>query len=315
MATPRAEELLGSRLEPGDILTRATDAVWAPVWDAVRAFVAGPVPPPDIVEHEFAIAGRQIRVQLAVLGPSPDGCVVALDDATALARAARVLAWGEMARQVAHEIKNPLTPIRLGVQHLQRARRGKAGGGNFDATLQETSERILAEIDRLDSIARAFSRFGAPAAEAAPLEPVDLLTAAREVVQLYGLGGGGPGSGTRFAVEGEGEGASAALARKDEVKEVLVNLLENARNAGARVVTVRVSDGGLRLSVEDDGRGVPPDSLARVFEPTFSTTSSGSGLGLAIAKRLVESWGGTITLTSQSGQGTIVTIAFSDVAR
>ncbi len=312
MANPRAEELLGSRLEPGDILTRATDAVWAPVWDAVRGFVAVPGSTPDIVDREFEIAGRRIRVQLAVLGPSPDGCVVALDDATALARAARVLAWGEMARQVAHEIKNPLTPIRLGVQHLQRAR-GKAGGGNFDATLQETSERILAEIDRLDAIARAFSRFGAPAAEAAPLEPVDLLTAAREVVQLYGLGGGGPGSGTRFGVEGEG--GPPALARKDEVKEVLVNLLENARNAGARVVTVRVSDGGLRLSVEDDGRGVPPESLSRVFEPTFSTTSSGSGLGLAIAKRLVESWGGAITLTSQSGRGTIVTIAFGDVAR
>src|SRR5207245_6059105 len=160
---------------PCDLPPPSAPPEWLVVWNAVREFLAGTTE--GIVEREFEIAGRQIRVQLASLGPSPDGCVVALDDATALARAARVLAWGEMARQVAHEIKNPLTPIRLGVQHLQRARevgggaRGK-GGRDFDATLQETSERILAEIDRLDAIARAFSRFGAPAAEQAPLEPV-----------------------------------------------------------------------------------------------------------------------------------------------
>src|SRR5437867_9212462 len=121
---------------------------------------------------------------LASLGPAPDGCVVALDDATALTRAARVLAWGEMARQVAHEIKNPLTPIRLGIQHLQRAR-DKKDGRDFDATLAETAGRILAEIDRLDAIARAFSRFASPAAEARPLQPVDVLAVAREVVHLY----------------------------------------------------------------------------------------------------------------------------------
>src|SRR5207247_11236965 len=145
------------------------------------------------------IAGRQIRVQLAPLGPSSDGCVVALDDATQLARAARVIAWGEMARQVAHEIKNPLTPIRLGIQHLQRAHRGT----DFDRTLQDTAARILAEIDRLDAIARAFSRFGAPGAEQAPLEPVDLHAVAREVVDLYALGGrAGPTTFTLGGVAG-----------------------------------------------------------------------------------------------------------------
>src|SRR5205807_9867197 len=93
-----------------------------------------------------------------------------------------------MARQVAHEIKNPLTPIRLGVQHLRRAH-AEGRARDFDATLEETAERILAEIDRLDAIARAFSRFASPPAEALPLEPVDVYAVAREVVHLYTLGG------------------------------------------------------------------------------------------------------------------------------
>jgi nitrogen fixation/metabolism regulation signal transduction histidine kinase len=298
VANDRAAELIGRTLNPGELLPEEHGA-WLPVWSAVRAFMtAGGT---AIVEREFTIAGRQIRVQIAPLGGEPHGCVVALDDTTALARAARVLAWGEMARQVAHEIKNPLTPIRLGIQHLQRARQSDR---DFDATLNDTAQRILSEIDRLDAIARAFSRFGSPGEAPLPLEPVDLYAAAQEVVQLYALGGAA--RATRFALEGEG-GAPVA-ARRDEVKEVLVNLLENARNADARRVTVRIADGGRRVTVADDGRGIPPDILPRVFEPAFSTTSSGSGLGLAIAKRLVERWGGTIGITSTVRQGTTVTI-------
>ena len=297
MANPRAEELLSGSLEPGAFLPASAGAPWAPVWVAVREFVAAREE--TIVDREFEIAGRQIRVQLAPLGPAPDGCVIALDDATALTGAARVLAWGEMARQVAHEIKNPLTPIRLGVQHLQRSR----GGPRFAATLEETAERILAEIDRLDGIARAFSRFGAPGGGEAPLEAVDAFAVGREVVQLYALGGA---EGAR--VELEGEPGPPAAARRDELKEVLMNLIENARNAGARRIRVRVAEGGRRITVQDDGRGIPAEAVPRVFEPTFSTTSSGSGLGLAIAKRLVESWGAGIGLTSEPGQGATVRI-------
>ncbi len=303
MANPRAAELLGAPLGAGDLLPQAAPPEWLVVWNAVRKFLDGASE--GIVEGEFAVGGRQIRVQLASLGPAPDGCVVALDDATALTRAARVLAWGEMARQVAHEIKNPLTPIRLGIQHLQRARE-KKDGRDFDATLAETAGRILAEIDRLDAIARAFSRFASPAAEALPLEPVDVYAVAHEVVHLYTLGGAEAAATVGLA----GAAGAPASARRDEVKEVLINLLENARNAGARHVTVRISDGGCGLAVEDDGRGIAPEVLPRVFDPAFSTTSSGSGLGLAIARRLVESWGGTIGLTSAQGRGTTVTIRF-----
>jgi two-component system sensor histidine kinase HydH len=92
------------------------------------------------------------------------------------------------------------------------------------------------------------------------------------------------------------------------VKEVLVNLLENARNAGARQIVVRVTDG--RLEVRDDGRGIPADQIPGLFEPKFSTTSSGSGLGLPIVKRLVDGWGATIEIESGTGRGALVRITF-----
>jgi nitrogen fixation/metabolism regulation signal transduction histidine kinase len=298
LANGRAAALVGAGLEHGAELGRAGGREWAVVWSAVADYVAGGAH--GILDREFPVGARQVRVQIAPLGAEGGGCVVALDDATALTRAARVLAWGEMARQVAHEIKNPLTPIRLGIQHLQRARRSP----EFDATLRDTSTRILAEIDRLDAIARAFSRFGSPATEGMPLEAVDLHAVAREVVQLYSLGGV-PGA-AHFELEGAA--GPPVQARRDEVKEVLVNLLENARNAGARRVAVRISAEGREVAVRDDGRRIPAEALPRVFEPAFSTTSSGSGLGLAIAKRLVESWGGTITLASTHGSGTTVAI-------
>jgi two-component system nitrogen regulation sensor histidine kinase NtrY len=221
-----------------------------------------------------------------------------VNDVTDLSRAERVLAWGEMARQVAHEIKNPLTPMRLGMQHLRRVYRDRRG--DFDRTLEETAERMLGEIDRLDTIARAFSRFAAPAGDEQPLHRVDLGEVIGEVVQLYRLAEEG------CEVELAAQRPSPAAARPDEVKEVMVNLLENARNAGARRVTVEVKPGEFRVS--DDGAGIGAELLPRIFEPRFSTTTSGSGLGLAIVKRLVESWGGRIEVESEAGRGTTIAV-------
>ena len=215
-------------------------------------------------------------------------------------RAARVLAWGEMANQIAHEIKNPLTPMRLGMQHLLRVHRD---GKPLGPTLEETARRILGEIDRLDTIARAFSRFAAPAEGRPTAEPTLLDEICREVVALYTLA---PEAGQ---VVLEMANLGPVLAHRDEVKEALINLLENARTAGAG--WIRVSVHGPLLEVIDNGAGIPADRLARIFEPRFSTTTSGAGLGLAIVKRLVEGWGATIVFESTVGEGTTARIRFA----
>jgi two-component system, NtrC family, nitrogen regulation sensor histidine kinase NtrY len=299
IANRQAVELVGTELDEGAALLDRLGPEWSGFTAAVRRFLRHP----DAEDTgELEANGRRISFQLASLGPELLGVVVALNDVTDVSRAERVLAWGEMARQVAHEIKNPLTPMRLGLQHLRRVYRDRRA--DFDRTLEDTADRMLAEIDRLDTIARAFSRFAAPADEHQPLERVDLEGVVGEVVQLYRLAE--EGCVVRLTCQPGAVGA----ARADEVKEVVVNLLENARNAGAQVVDVTV--GPARLEVADDGSGIPADLLPRIFEPRFSTTTSGSGLGLAIVRRLVEGWGGTIEVESGLGRGTRVVVVMGE---
>jgi signal transduction histidine kinase len=301
IANRQAIDFLGAELKEGEPFFERLTGEWLPLATAVRRFLGDPATDGTV---ELEVGGRRLTLQLASLGPDVRGVVMALNDVTDVSRAERVLAWGEMARQVAHEIKNPLTPMRLGMQHLRRVYRERRG--EFDRTLDETAERILAEIDRLDTIARAFSRFAAPADQSQALDRIDLGAAVGEVVQLYRLAE--EGCEVRLTAQPQAFGA----ARLDEVKEVVVNLLENARNAGARVVEVTVGPRFIRVA--DDGAGIPAELLPRVFEPRFSTTTSGSGLGLAIVRRVVESWGAQIEVESGPGRGTVVTVQLPNLS-
>jgi len=301
LSNPRAEALLGRALPAGATLDRAAPEIAT----RLRAFLARSV---DEEEFELQVNGRQLQARLTRLTGGA-GVVLTLDDVTDLARAQRVLAWGEMARQVAHEIKNPLTPIRLGVQHLKRAYADARG--DFDRILEQNASRILSEIDRLDEIARAFSRYGTAPAERQPPEAVDVAAVTRDVLDLERMGGGGG------AIEWRLDGADEALlakARTDELREVLLNVLENARLASATRVLVSLArnDGRVVIEVADNGQGIPSSVLPRIFEPHFSTRTSGSGLGLPISRQLVESWGGEIEIASDQRSGTTVRVELEE---
>ncbi len=253
---------------------------------------------------EFQFGERRIRVRgRRVSRDEPfGGAVFSLEDVTDELRAERVLAWGEMAQQVAHEVKNPLTPMKLGVQHIQRAWKDRAP--NLDEVIERNVDAVLKEIDRLAEIAGSFSRFSAPAeAVPNPLERVDVRAVIDEVLALYH--GGSPSIRFRGEVDGP---LPPARSRVGELKEVLVNLLENARAASTDGSEVIVRAGrsrdAIEVSVIDGGTGIPATDLPRIFLPHFSTRSSGTGLGLAIVMRLVQSWGGEVSAESVEGQGT-----------
>lgn len=297
IANPRAEQLLGVPLrQTGASLTLLPSMLDA-VTERCVAFLSSDA---DEDAFDHAIDGRQLSGRLTRFA---GGAVLTLDDVTELASAQRILAWGEMARQVAHEIKNPLTPIRLGVQHLRRAYGD--GRSDFGTILETNVTRVLAEIDHLDEIARAFSRYGMAPDQRAPAVAVDVVAVVRDVMDLERMGE----SGVTWTLDTPPHGEMPiALGQRDELKEVLLNLLENARLAQARsvMVTVGTSSALVTIDVRDDGQGIAADVLPQVFEPHFSTRTSGSGLGLAISRRLIEGWGGRISLESTPSVGTIV---------
>jgi signal transduction histidine kinase len=304
LANPRAEELLGDEVLVGKALPEGgalADAL-AP-W--LADFLEGTREEADV---EFQAGDRRVRVRVRRLGSfgTGRGAVLALDDVTDELRAERVLAWGQMARQVAHEVKNPLTPIKLSIQHVRRAWQDRHP--DFEKILIRNADAMLSEIERLAAIAQSFSRFGAPGENVAPLAEVPLDEVVDEVMALYG------GSAARVRFEQDIEpGLPSVVARAAELKEVLVNLLENARLAGGEDtrVAIRARRGEadtVVISVVDNGAGIPADVLPRIFEPQFSTRSTGTGLGLAIVQRLVRSWGGSVSVESVHGEGTAVSV-------
>jgi len=204
---------------------------------------------------------------------------------------------------VAHEIKNPLTPIRLGVQHLKRARSDPRV--DFDRVLDDNVTRILSEIDRLDEIARAFSRYGSAPSELPPPESIDVAAILRDVVALERMGVGD----VSWSLSGANKPIFAG-ARADELRDVLLNVFENARLARAKKVDVMISEqpNTVTIRIGDNGSGIDQKALPKVFEPQFSTRTTGSGLGLAISRRLLESWGGTIDIESERGSGARVVL-------
>lgn len=309
VANPRAEMLLETSLRAGSGIP-GTDPHAAELAD----WLAGSFGGGGTVESDadFQWGERRIRARARRIAHEGHlgGVVVNLEDVTDELRSERILAWGEMANQVAHEVKNPLTPMKLSVQHLRRAWSDRRG--DFGRILERNVGAILSEIDRLASIARSFSRLASPgAAEQGPLAAVDLATVLREVLDLYR---GGGESGIR--VESDlSDPLPLVLCRPDELKEVLLNLLENARAAMPGGGSVRIGarapegrDAMVLVTVEDEGAGITAELLPRIFEPRFSTRSTGSGLGLPIAKRLVDSWGGVLEVESAVGTGTRVSV-------
>lgn len=222
-----------------------------------------------------------------------------------LERTHRLEAWAEMARQVAHEIKNPLTPIQLNAEHLRRVHTDR--GEPLGPVLEECVGTILRQVHLLRQIASEFSSFAsAPTARRVRVDVADLL---REIVDAYRVA---LGHRIRFDVDLP-DGLPPIHVDRTLISRALTNLVENALHAmpgaGSLHVAARHQDGFVHVTVADTGVGMDREALERAFEPYFSTKATGTGLGLPIAKRNVELNGGTIEVASERGRGTTVEVA------
>jgi two-component system nitrogen regulation sensor histidine kinase NtrY len=258
-------------------------------------------------EREIIIPGkgrdRHLSVTVVALpGPpgSLPGAVAVIDDLTPLMRAQKVAAWGEVARKLAHEIKNPLTPIQLSAQRIRRA--FLRDDPDFEKVLGECTSAIVNEVDALKNLVDEFAQFARlPAANLAPGSLHDVI---EQALSLYdGLFSG-------VTVERRlGLDIPPVRLDSDQMKRVLINLVDNAIEATGKQGTVTIStefdrgQGRVRLGVADDGPGIDPADRDKLFVPHFSTKKRGSGLGLAIVSRIVQDHYGVIRVEDNIPKG------------
>ena len=222
-----------------------------------------------------------------------------VEDLTELLRAQKAAAWREVARRIAHEIKNPLTPIQLSAQRLRKKYAERAG--DLGQVVSDATASIEREVGALKRLVDEFSRF-ARMPELAP-RPVELAGLVESVRQLYrGL------PEIRWTVEVDPAIGSVML-DPEQLRRVLINLVDNAIAAmdGRGGILLRAglpAEGEkLRIEVADDGPGLPVEDRDRIFNPYFSTKSRGSGLGLAIVHKIVTDHGGTIRVAGNDPRG------------
>lgn len=260
---------------------------------------------------------RTFEVTSTALRDADDapGRVLVLEDLTELIRVQKLATWNEAARRIAHEIKNPLTPIKLSAERLLRKYHN--GDPEFGATLDRSVQIIGREVGKMQSLVEEFARF-ARMPQPSP-QPVDVGALCRDVVHLYSqikegvevVAVTGNPSITE-APDPSTNGDLTAPVDEELLRSALTNLLDNAVEAtdgpGTIVLrTTRLAD-TLRIQVADPGRGVPTEAKQRLFLPYYSTKGRGTGLGLSIVHRIVTDHHGTIRVDDNEPQGTVFTI-------
>jgi PAS domain S-box-containing protein len=307
-ANPSAEEILGvdlqgligKRLEDWSTHSeRLTDVASA----VLEAILAGGAEAWE-KQLESRSANKVLRMRGSTLPDSDGGFVIVFDDITRLLQAQRHAAWGEVARRLAHEIKNPLTPIQLSAERLEHRLSAKLAEADAQV-LARSTQTIVKQVAQLKGMVDAFSQYArSPEVQ---LQPLDLNLLVREVLTLY--------EAHRPAVTLELQ-EDLPLVRGDpgRLRQVIHNLLQNAEQAVSESSAPRIrvktelSAGSARLAVSDNGAGFPPEILQRALEPYVTTRPKGTGLGLAIVKKIVEEHNGSIEIANPAGGGADVAI-------
>ena len=293
LANPAAAALSGGRSDGGTL----EEVFPGSAMRQVRQTLADPSVSFQAVDVEPR-PGERWRIVTVPLPLGGEGARMAvIEDVSDVVRSNRLAAWAEMARIIAHEIKNPLTPIRLSVEHLREV--WKRGSPDFSRVLEECVSNVLHQTDELRRSAAEFSDYARlPTPD---VHPIDLGRILSDAATSYATA-----PRIRWTVRIEPDLVANADARL--ITRVISNLIGNAIDAlgergGEVILTARRQDLRLVLSVEDDGPGVDPAILPQLFDPYFSAKSGGTGLGLAIAKKIVEEHGGAISAENREERG------------
>ena len=261
-------------------------------------------------EKQVEYPGKSGTRVLLLRGSHPSGAVqpgyvVVFDDITHLLQAQRDAAWGEVARRLAHEIKNPLTPIQLSAERLKYKLANKLDKQDLEI-LKRSTQTIISEVAAMQNMVDAFSDY-ARASEFS-LQPIDLNHLLREVLALYES----PELTIKLDLAPK---LPQVMGDKTQLRQVIHNLLQNAQDALADVpapsilVRTEAKGGRIRLSIQDNGSGFPEQLMTRLFEPYVTSKPKGTGLGLAIVKKIVDEHSGVIHIENIKPHGACVSIS------
>jgi two-component system nitrogen regulation sensor histidine kinase NtrY len=307
-----------------DVINREVDEVFGredlrPLQQIIRRAGAGRAEP---AAQEIALAreGREVHLaaaatQLHTEGSVPAGVVLVFDDVTPLIRTQRVAAWRDVARRLAHEIKNPLTPIQLSAERLRR--QFSTAPPNARALIDECTSTIVTEVDSLKALVDEFAQFARmPAPKTVP---TDVNAVIADTLTLY------RGLFKEIVLERRlADGLPMIRIDAEQIRRVFINLIDNAVEAlGGATATARpdgrppmievatAHDPGnsvVRITVIDNGPGISPGDREKLFMPYYSTKRRGSGLGLAIVRRIIAEHGGAIDAADNTPSGTVFTV-------
>lgn len=255
-------------------------------------------------KHNKKIELKGASKEISVLVKSYNSMIDELEaSAVQLAQSEREQAWREMAKQVAHEIKNPLTPMRLSVQSFQR--KFDVNDPKLLQKVDEYSKTLIQQIDTMSSIASAFSNFAKmPVQKNETLDIVEVVNLALDIFT------------EDYITFSSDEKSIVAIFDRTQLIRIVTNLVKNAIQAIQEEqepeISVKVSsqNNTVFITVEDNGNGISEENKPMVFEPKFTTKSSGMGLGLPMLKKIIETYNGSITFTSKEGEGTIFIVSF-----
>jgi nitrogen fixation/metabolism regulation signal transduction histidine kinase len=225
------------------------------------------------------------------------------ESAAMLAQSEREQAWREMAKQVAHEIKNPLTPMRLTVQSFQRKFDGN--DPNLKQKIDDYSKTLIQQIDTMSSVASAFSNFASmPAQQNETLNVVEVVEFSLDIFN------------EDFIQFESDEKEIISVMDRTQLVRIITNLVKNATQSipenqeqKSVIITIKKIENNVTITVKDNGIGIEPQNIERIFEPKFTTKNSGMGLGLGIIKNIIENYKGTITFESEFGKGTTFVVS------
>ncbi len=299
MLNLNADKILNRRFE--ELLPRPFLDKARKVWDEIQLATGRTVERP--LRLNIQGRARSFLASLAALQDDnhrPIGVVIVFDDLTELEKAQRMAAWREVARRIAHEVKNPLTPISLSAQRLKR----KYGQQIGDAVFEECTRMIIDHVELIRNLVNAFSDFARfPSANP---QPCDLAPIIEETVALYKEGH----EDIRFSLQIEGNLPLPVLSLdRQQIKQAMINLVDNAISAsrGKGNIEIRLTHNPIaekiRIIVSDDGPGITDKDKSRLFEPDFSTKKTGMGLGLTIVNTIVAEHHGTIRVEDRPPQG------------